>query len=151
MEAETRANQLLAQIATLTGVDLGARIIEELIFDEGAELGIPIVIRAREYLPGQIGMACASAGAKTAARCAEVETRGFRIVTMRNPRVSTSAHRAAVLAPAEAQAMPIWPGRYSRARITIGIPSSAPSSNISSSIIRAPRSTPVRVAIWASN
>ena len=80
MEAETRANQLLAQIATLTGVDLGARIIEELIFDEGAELGIPIVIRAREYLPGQIGMACASAGAKTAARRAEVETRGFRIV-----------------------------------------------------------------------
>src|SRR5437762_12649445 len=80
MEAETRANQLLAQIATLIGIDLGARIIEELIFDEGAELGIPIVIRAREYLPGQIGMACASAGAKTAARRAEVETRGFRIV-----------------------------------------------------------------------
>ena len=85
MEAETRANQLLAQIATLTGVDLGARIIEELIFDEGAELGIPIVIRAREYLPGQIGMACASAGAKTAARRAEVETRGFRIINA-NPR-----------------------------------------------------------------
>ena len=80
MEAETRANQLLAQIATLIGVDLCAGIIEVVVLDEGAELGIPIVIRAREYLPGQIGMACASAGAKTAARRAEVETRGFRIV-----------------------------------------------------------------------
>src|SRR5947199_9443553 len=80
MEAETRANQLLDQFATLIVVDLCAGIIEVVVLDEGAELGIPIVIRAREYLPGQIGMACASAGAKAAARCAEVETRGFRIV-----------------------------------------------------------------------
>src|SRR5205814_10447762 len=88
MEAETRANQLLAQIATLIGIDLGARLIEELIFDEGAELGIPIVIRAREYLPGQIGMHGASAGAKTAARRAEHEPRVSRRVTA-EPRTGT--------------------------------------------------------------
>ena len=51
MEAHTRANQLLPEFATLTGIDLGARIIEEAVFDKGAELRIPVVICACDYLP----------------------------------------------------------------------------------------------------
>ncbi len=71
---------MLAQIATLTGVDLGAGIIEVVILDEGAELRGPIVVGAGYDLPGEIVVALTSAGAKAAARRAEVETRGFRIV-----------------------------------------------------------------------
>jgi hypothetical protein len=39
MEPQTCANQVLSQIATLIGIDLGARIVEVVVFDEGAELG----------------------------------------------------------------------------------------------------------------
>ncbi len=80
MEPETSANQVLAQIATLTGVDLGARIIEVVILDEGAEFLGPIVVGAGDDLPGEIIVALTSAGAKAATRRAEVETRGFRII-----------------------------------------------------------------------
>ena len=44
MEPQTCANQMLAQIATLIGIDLGARIIEVVVFNEGAELRSEIVI-----------------------------------------------------------------------------------------------------------
>ena len=44
MEAHTRANQVLPQIASLTRIDLGAGIIEVLVFNKRAELGGPIVI-----------------------------------------------------------------------------------------------------------
>ena len=44
MEPQTRANQLLPQIAILIRIDLGARIIEVLVFNKGAEPRIPIVI-----------------------------------------------------------------------------------------------------------
>jgi hypothetical protein len=80
MEPETGANQVLAQIATLTGVDLGAGIIEVVILDKGAELRGPIVIAAGDDLPGEIIVALTSAGAKAATRRAEVETGGFRKV-----------------------------------------------------------------------
>ena len=75
MEPQTCANQVLPQIATLVSIDLGARIIEVVVFDEGAELRIPIVVGACDNLPGKVGMICASAGAKAAAGRAEVETR----------------------------------------------------------------------------
>ncbi len=39
MEPQTCANQVLPQIATLVSIDLGARIIEVVVFDKGAELG----------------------------------------------------------------------------------------------------------------
>jgi hypothetical protein len=32
MESQARANQMLPEIATLIGIDLGARIIQELVF-----------------------------------------------------------------------------------------------------------------------
>src|SRR5204862_918812 len=48
--------------------------------DEGAELRGPIVVGAGDDLPGEIIVALTSAGAKAAARRAEVETRGFRII-----------------------------------------------------------------------
>src|SRR5213592_1514484 len=63
---------MLAQIATLAGVDLCAGIIEVVVLDEGAELRIPIVVGACDNLPGKVGMICASAGAKAAAGRAEV-------------------------------------------------------------------------------
>ena len=44
MEPQTCANQMLAQIATLIGIDLGARIIEVVVFNESAELRSEIVI-----------------------------------------------------------------------------------------------------------
>ena len=44
VESDTRANQLLVQITILSGIDLGARILEELVFNKGAELRGPIVI-----------------------------------------------------------------------------------------------------------
>jgi hypothetical protein len=44
MEPHTRAHQVLPQIAILTGIDLGARIVQEVVFNEGAELRSPIVI-----------------------------------------------------------------------------------------------------------
>jgi len=61
MEAQARANQVLPQIATLTGIDLAARIDEVVIFDEGAELRIPIVICACDYLPRKIRVVFPSA------------------------------------------------------------------------------------------
>jgi hypothetical protein len=80
MEPQTRANQLLPQIATLIGIDLGARIIEELIFKKRAELRIPIVICACDHLPPEVRVTSPSAGVKAAAGSADVDTRGFRIV-----------------------------------------------------------------------
>jgi hypothetical protein len=44
VESDTRANQVLPQIPTIAGVDLGARVNEVVVFDEGAELRGPIII-----------------------------------------------------------------------------------------------------------
>src|SRR4030095_6707098 len=71
---------MLAQIATLTGVDLSAGIIEVVILDEGAELRSPIVVGAGDDLPGKIAVAFPATGAKAAARCGDVEAGGFRKV-----------------------------------------------------------------------
>ena len=54
MEPQARANQVLPQIASLIRIDLGARIIEEVVFHEGAELRSPIVICACNNLPRQV-------------------------------------------------------------------------------------------------
>ena len=43
-ESDTRANEVLPQIATFAGFDLGARVIEVLIFDKRAEARIEKVI-----------------------------------------------------------------------------------------------------------
>src|SRR4030095_13278243 len=47
---------MLTQIAVLVGLDLGACIIEVVIFDKRAELWGPIVIRACDDLPCEVGV-----------------------------------------------------------------------------------------------
>ena len=47
---------MLSQIPILPGIDLGAGIVEELVFNKGAELWGPIVICAGNNLPRQIRM-----------------------------------------------------------------------------------------------
>ena len=66
MEPQTCANQVLPQIATLVSIDLGARIIEVVVFDKGAELGIPIIICACDHLPREVRVICPSATVKGA-------------------------------------------------------------------------------------
>ena len=44
VEPDTRAHQVLSQIASLPGINLGACVVEVVVFDEGAELRRPIVI-----------------------------------------------------------------------------------------------------------
>ena len=80
MEPHTRANQVLPQIAALISFDLAARIIEVVVFNEGAELRSPIVIRAGNDLPRQVCVTLTSAGAEATAGGADVDTRGFRVV-----------------------------------------------------------------------
>jgi len=71
---------VLPQIAALIGIDLGAGIIEIVIFDKGAELRCPIVICACDHLPREIRVISTSARAKGAVRGGDVDTSGFRIV-----------------------------------------------------------------------
>ena len=80
MEPQSRANQLLPQIATLIGIDLSARIIEELIFKKRAELRIPIVVCACDDLPREVRVIFSSACAKSTVGPLELRTCGFRIV-----------------------------------------------------------------------
>src|SRR5207248_3563733 len=54
MEPNTSPNLLLAQYATLIGIDLGARVLEELVFNKRAELGGPIIICAGNNLPREV-------------------------------------------------------------------------------------------------
>jgi len=54
VEAKTSANQMLPQITALVGFDLGARIIEELVFNKRAKLRREIVICAGNDLPGEV-------------------------------------------------------------------------------------------------
>jgi hypothetical protein len=44
MDPDTGANQVLPQIPTLIGIELGARVIEVVVLDKSAELRRPIVI-----------------------------------------------------------------------------------------------------------
>ena len=71
---------MLPQIAILIRIKLGARIIEIVVLNEGAELRSPIVVRARYDLPGEIRVTLPAACAEGAAGGADVGTRGFRIV-----------------------------------------------------------------------
>lgn len=77
MEPYTSPNQVLPQITVMVSIDLGACIIEVAVFDEGAELRCPIVIRACDHLPGEIRVVISSACAKAAARSVDVYARGF--------------------------------------------------------------------------
>src|SRR5437867_13309617 len=85
MDPHARAQQLLSQIATLIGIDLSARIIEELVFDKGAKLRIPIVICTGNNLPREVCVTSSSARVKSAAGALELSTRRFCIVNA-NPR-----------------------------------------------------------------
>ena len=80
MEPQTCAHQVLSQIASLVGIDLSARIIEELVFNKGAELRIPIVICACDDLLRQVRVIFPATGAKGAVGTLELRTCGFRIV-----------------------------------------------------------------------
>ena len=44
MEPEACADQVLPEIASVIGIDLGAGIIEVVVFDESAHLRSPIVV-----------------------------------------------------------------------------------------------------------
>jgi len=68
---------MLAQIATGPRINLGARVIKIMVFDKRAELRRPIVVRARDDLPGEVRMTCASAGAEASIRAGAVEPGGF--------------------------------------------------------------------------
>jgi mannitol-1-phosphate/altronate dehydrogenase len=76
MEPQTRANQLLPQIATLIGIDLSARIIEELIFKKRAELRSPIVICPCNNLPRQVRVTLALAHTPSDARFSSAAAAG---------------------------------------------------------------------------
>ena len=80
MDPHARAQQLLSQIATLIGIDLSARIIEELVFDKGAKLRIPIVICTGNNLPREVCVTSSSARVKGATRALELGTSGFRVI-----------------------------------------------------------------------
>jgi hypothetical protein len=51
---DTGAHQVLPQIATLVRVDLGTCIVEVVVFDKRAPLGIEKVICASDDLPRQV-------------------------------------------------------------------------------------------------
>ena len=57
-EPDTGTHQVLTQIATLVGIDLGARVIEVVVFDKRAPLVIKEVIRPGDNLPRQVRMTC---------------------------------------------------------------------------------------------
>src|SRR6266480_2819913 len=61
MEPHAGANQMLPQIATLIRIDLGARIIEVVVFDKSGELRGPIVICACDHLPREVRVTFAPA------------------------------------------------------------------------------------------
>ncbi len=64
---------MLPEIATLIGFDLGARIIEVVVFNKGAELRIPIVICACDDLPREIRVTLPSAAVKGATGTGDVD------------------------------------------------------------------------------
>jgi hypothetical protein len=83
VEPDTRANQLLPQRATLIGIDLGACILEELVFDERTHLGIEIVIRAGNNLPREVRVTCSPASVdwdSTGYGVSDLDARGFGVV-----------------------------------------------------------------------
>ena len=80
VETEASPNQVLPEIATLAGLDLGARIIEVVVFDEGADLGRKIVICACDNLPGEVRVISPATVIKSTVGSLELRTRGFRIV-----------------------------------------------------------------------
>src|SRR4030095_11015073 len=53
-ETNTGANQVLPQIATLVGIDLGARVIEVVVFNKSTKVRIEKVICAGDHLPRQV-------------------------------------------------------------------------------------------------
>src|SRR4029450_3190744 len=61
MEPHAGANQMLPQIQIFIRIDLGARIIEVVIFDKSGELRGPIVICACDHLPREVRVTFAPA------------------------------------------------------------------------------------------
>ena len=61
MEPHARTNQMLPQIATLIRIELGARIIEVMVFDKSGELRGPVVICACDHLPREVRVTFAPA------------------------------------------------------------------------------------------
>jgi hypothetical protein len=83
VDSDTGAHQVLPQIATLIGVELGARIVEIVVFDKSGELRGPIIICACDHLPRQVGMTFPPASVDwdvTSYRVPDLNTRRFGIV-----------------------------------------------------------------------
>src|SRR6516165_4395345 len=82
-EPHTSADQVLPQIATLVCVDLGAGVIEIVVFDKRGPLLIEKVIRASDHVPRQVRMTLPPASIyRRSASCwiLNLEARRFREV-----------------------------------------------------------------------
>src|SRR4029077_13975024 len=69
--------------ATLPGIDLGALVLEELVFNKRAELGVPIIICAGNNLPREVRVICPPAsvdGDSAGIGVCELGARRFGIV-----------------------------------------------------------------------
>ena len=77
METNACAKQVLAKIAVLARIDLRAAVIEIVVLNERAPLGIPVVVRSGNNLPGEVGVAGPAAGAEVSSRTAKVHPRTF--------------------------------------------------------------------------
>jgi hypothetical protein len=58
---DTGADQMLAQVTALVGVDLGAGVIEIFILDKGTQVVGNEVVRPCDHLPRQVRVICATA------------------------------------------------------------------------------------------
>ena len=82
-EPDACADQMLTQVAALVGVDLGARIIEVVVFDKGAEVGVKEVVCTCDHLPRQVRVTCSAASVNwdtTGYRIYDLDPRGFGVV-----------------------------------------------------------------------
>src|SRR6476646_12158218 len=74
---------MLTQYATLPGIDLGALVLEELVFNKRAELGGPIIICAGNNLPREVRVISPPAsvdGDSAGIGVCELGARRFRII-----------------------------------------------------------------------
>ena len=71
MKTNARAQEVLAKIAILARIDLRAAVIEIMVLKERAPLGIPVVVRSGNNLPGKVSVAGPAARAEVSSRTAK--------------------------------------------------------------------------------
>ena len=65
MKANARAQEVLAKIAVLARLDLRAAVVQIVVLKERAELGIPVVVRSGNNLPGKVSVAGPAAACRS--------------------------------------------------------------------------------------